>query len=504
MKRFMRSLLGVSVIAMMPVIAGAAGTYYDANLYQSPQRYGSSYGANRGGYYNNYGAGRGYDQSMQNMGTSKNAAQKSKKSDKGGVNKRGFYLNADFRHEMANWDFEMNDAGSRLRYDNLTWNVLSAEGAYYFGDSTPMQLKIGLSYGKQYGESSMIDDDISNGAYDYIDYDEGRLSGYAMSIGSSKNGTQTGFNASFGLTDYFKKGALKITPSLGFRYFKHELITQNNAGLTMDVFMSNADQGIVNCVSVGGETQCDPFIGVGPFYSGTAIIVDGNGDSYYVIGGRKKVGNELSDIVIAIPGGATEADIDLGDTYYYSQAGTSHKYETTWMGPYIALDAEYAINNTNVVNAGIEFGLPVYNSKGDQPFRTDWAHPTSVEDKGSLGDAYHLGLNATWSTAISDSMMFTLGLTYDYYKVSKADATTYINQSYYTGQVSAIEDVIEYLEDPAHPGTQEQIDVYTAALAEAQGVVDYYNSKGWKEESKDEIESIYKSMGIRAGISVKF
>ena len=508
MKRFMRCLLGVSVIAMMPVIAGAAGTYYDGNLYKSPQRYGSSYGTNRGGYYNNYGAGRGYDQSMQNMGTNKYTAQKSKKSEKDSVSKQGLHLSVDYRHEMANWDLEMNNAGSRLRYDNLTWNVISGEGAYYFGSSTPMQIKIGARYGKQFGETSMIDDDISNGAYDYVDYDEGRLSGYAMSIGTSEGGTQMGFNAAFGLTDFFKMGALKITPSIGFRYFKHELITKNNSGLTMDVLVSNGNQGIYNCVYSDGETQCDPFIGVGPFYNSNDAVItyieDGVTVAYYMIGGRAKVGDELSDIFIGIPSGAASADIDLGDTYYYTQSGTSHKYETTWMGPYIALDAEYAINNTNFINAEVEFGLPVYDSKGDQPYRTDWEHPTSVEDKGSLGDAYHLGLNATWSTALTDSMMFSLGLTYDYYKASKADATTYISRSYYNGRVTLIEEIIDYLEDPAHPGTAAQIASYQAALADAQSVVDYYSSKGWKEESKDEIESIYKSMGIRAGISVKF
>ena len=256
-------------------------------------------------------------------------------------------------------------------------------------------------------------------------------------------------------------------------------------------------------VSIGPETQCDPFVGVGPFYSGNAVLVDGNNEPYYMIGAREEINGELSDIFINIPGGNL-ALVDLGDTYYYTQSGTSHKYNTTWMGPYIALDAEYTINSTNFVNAGIEFGLPIYHSKGDQPFRIDWDHPTSVEDKGSLGDAYHLGLNATWSTAISDNLMFSLGLTYDYYNVNKADATTYINRSYYTDQVTILQDILDYLEDPAHPGTQAQIDAYTAALTDAQYVVNYYAAKGWKEESKDEIESIYKSMGIRAGISVKF
>ena len=45
---------------------------------------------------------------------------------------------------------------------------------------------------------------------------------------------------------------------------------------------------------------------------------------------------------------------------------------------------------------------------------------------------------------------------------------------------------------------------YQTSLTEAQEIVDYYNGQGWKIESKDEIKSVYSSMGIRMGVSVKF
>ena len=173
-------------MAMMPVIAGAAGTYYNDSLYQNPQRYGN----NGGGYYNSYGAGRGYGQGMQTMGTQKYSAQKSKKATKKSADKNGFYLNASLIHEFANWDFEMNNAGSRLRYDNLSWNVISGDGAYYFGSEIPMVVKFGARYGKQFGETSMIDDDISNGPYGSVSYEPGTVSGYAMSVGTSDGGSQ--------------------------------------------------------------------------------------------------------------------------------------------------------------------------------------------------------------------------------------------------------------------------------------------------------------------------
>lgn len=485
MKRFALSLFGVSIMAMMPVIAGAAGTYYNGNLYQNPQRYGS----NGGGYYNSYGAGSGYAQATQNMGTQKYAKQKSK-ADKNNAVKQGFHLDANLAHEFASWNFEMNEAGSKLHYDNLSWNVINGEMAYYFGSSVPMQIKVGGRYGKQFGESPMIDDDISGGAYGYEDYAIGRISGYAMSAGTSKDGTQFGFNAGFGLTDLFNIGRVKITPSLGYRYLKYKLYTQENSGLTMDVFDGNSSHPYVNCIEVGGETQCDPYV----------AFVDGSGE-LWATGRVINIDGSLSDYILA-PDSITVAGVSLGDTYYYSQSGTSHKYETEWSGPYVALDMEYTINNNNFVNAGIEFGLPMYSSKGDQPYRVDWAHPTSVEDKGKFGNAYHLGLSAMWSTAVSDSVALSLGMTYDYYKVKDADATTYINRSYYNSIVTSLEDAIEYLTD--HGASAATIAIYQDKLTDAEKAVDFYSAKGWKIESKDEIKSIYSAMGIRMGVSVKF
>ena len=130
------------------------------------------------------------------------------------------------------------------------------------------------------------------------------------------------------------------------------------------------------------------------------------------------------------------------------------------------------------MTAGLEFGLPTYKSVGNQPYRIDWAHPTSVEDKGGLGDAWHLGLNAMWSTSISDSAMLSVGMTYDYYSVKGADATTYLNAGYYQDLLDA-----GYI-------TEDEYNEYASA--------------GWKVESKGEIESIYKSIGIHVGVNVKF
>ena len=67
--------------------------------------------------------------------------------------------------------------------------------------------------------------------------------------------------------------------------------------------------------------------------SDTESVVDVNGNHLNVLV------NANGGYVILNDAGASQ--IDVGNTYYYEQSGTSHKYETTWAGPYVAFDAEY-------------------------------------------------------------------------------------------------------------------------------------------------------------------
>jgi len=234
--------------------------------------------------------------------------------------------------------------------------------------------------------------------------------------------------------------------------------------------------------------QCNPFL----------LFIGGSGDTTIGQFLRDENGSFVVDsygnFIIEVPGGSTR--LDVGETYYYEQYGTSHSYETTWSGPYVAFDVEYRINNDNMVNGQVELGLPIYHSKGDQPYRYDWAHPTSVEDKGSLGKAYHFGMGANWVTSITDSTTLSLGFTYDYYKVSDADAKTYLNVAFYSEQLEAVNEILS-------SGT-----VLTATeLTDYQNLQSYLyqlQSSGWTLEDKSEINSVYKSMGMRVGINMKF
>ena len=484
------------ILMLVPFAANAAGTYY-TGAYQSPQtRYSTqTYAQRQTGYNRSYTTPSYASTRYNTYNTAGNAAAQNTAAttQQSGASaqaskKTGFWLDAGITHQMAQWQFEMAQSGSILSYDNIGWNVLDVSAGYAFGvGKTTMQIDAGLLYGMQWGESAMYDDDITNGGYlvtTWIDKNGdfiGDQIGHAMSIGTSKGGNMLGFNVGFGLTDMFRIGNVRLTPSVGFRYLKYKLTTENNYGLAVDTHA---------CLEVNGEVQCDPAI----------VIIQPNGEQQ--IFWRDNISQTIPPKDYDIPSGSV---ISTEGTYYYQQPGESHSYETTWMGPYLALDMDYDINQNNAVNARVELGLPGYKSVGDQPYRFDWQHPKSVEDEAGMFGAFHFGLGANWTTAITDSVALSIGLTYDYYTVSGADAKTYLNMNYYDDLYN---ERLEIWKDEYPTDTED----YMLGLVEGvKGDTTAMNIEYLREacpggvcKTDGEIESFYKSLGIRVGISARF
>lgn len=518
-----RFLFKCSALLMVPVAANAAGTYYTGN-YQSPQsRYSQQSYSQRAkttsysqqgvsAYSRNQYANAGYmtGRAAQNAAQQRQSTQQNRAAIQTG--NQGFWLGGGLSRQTSMWQFEMKESESILHYDNVDWNVLDIKGGYKFAaGNTPMQIDAGFKFGMQAGESTMVDDDITNGGYFVTEWVDGNVCeqvdsdgncirykhlgnqmGNSLSIGTSKDGSMMEFNAGIGLTDFFRWGNLKVTPSVGWRYLKYKLETHNNHGLAVDTYTG---QG--GCYSVDGsdEIQCDPVV---IFY-----FYDAHGHLNQYLATRSDTDGDgvinFND-EIKIPTDASYEFVNAGGTYYYGQPGISHSYEVAWSGPYFALDMLYDINQNNAVNAYLELGLPSYKATGDQPYRFDWKHPKSVEDTAGVGSAFHLGMGANWTTAITDTVAFSLGVTYDYYNVSGADAKTYLNDTYYMGIYN---DLLGQWEaagfteaDMINPKTGDPIALNIIKLEQ--------DCPGWVCSADGEIESFYKSLGVRIGINAKF
>lgn len=509
MKVISKVLFNCSMLLMMGAAAHAAGTY-PTGAYQSPQKKYSQQGVSA--YNRNQYANAGYS-TKQNNRVNQNQPVVSSGT------QNGFTFDAGLSKQTSMWQFEMKSAGSKLHYDNVDWLVFNAGGKYVFGGNTKFQVDAGLQYGMQTGETTMVDDDISHGGYlygEYYLYDEndnlvkaGDKIGHALSVGTSKGGSMLGFHAGFGLTDFMKIGKLKITPSVGWRYLKYTLETTNNKGTVV----VNGDFDGSCMTFADGSTQCWPLVAIYddlanyPIYPGYTYF-DANGTALDIVNGSFVDPNtgEAAEPVYAAVGTWIGGFAEVDGTFYFEQPDVSHSYEVAWSGPYVALDMRYDINPTNVVTANVELGLPSYSAVADQPYRFDWQHPKSIEDKAGLGGALHFGLGANWSTALSDSIALTVGVTYDYYSVSGADATTYFNSDYYAG---IYDSMVAGMMQETGLGQLEAENILLNgnddyAPNDVAIMIRELEDNGWKDVADGEIESFYKSLGIRVGLRAKF
>lgn len=539
MKFLSRFLFDCSAIVLMSAAAHAAGTYYTGN-YQSPQRsYAQQSYAQRARTTNSYSsqgvsaynrnqyANAGYTSSR--TGTAQQQSQQKRAATQN--SKHGFSLDAGLSKQVAMWDFKMNTAGSNLHYDNIDWLTFDVGGKYVFDvGNTTLQIGAGLQYGMQTGESTMIDDDISHGGFPdglfyggYYDeeagtnkYFYGTRMGHAISTGVSKDGSMLGFNVGVGLTDFFKWGNLKITPSVGWRYLKYKLETSETKGNA--VFTSDYGN---ECVTFDdGSTQCGPLITISEGYepgslhvypgytyfdaNGVVLDINQNGNFVYPAGLPNQ--GEIAEPAYAaiLVSGWQYAEAD--GTFYFDQPGVSHSYEVEWSGPYVGLDMQYDINQYNVVTANVELGLPSYTATGDQPYRYDWQHPKSVQDEAGIGSGFHFGAGANWRTAITDAVSFSVGLTYDYYTVSDADATTFWDPVY--GE-QAYKYALEWWMSE-YGLTQDLAEQYmlTGMTIDGENVpaesIAIIRANNWEDKVDGEIESFYKSLGIRVGLNARF
>ena len=525
MARKLHFLLHCSIFALLPVMANAAGTYINSynnykgtvqrnygNLGKDAQPfhdYGNTYGLQLDGYN---GPSANAMRNKNNMVNSNNNKNNTKvRSGIASTSQRGgFGADAGLSHQFAMWKFDMGTAGSKLHYDNVHWNVFDVNAKYDFNmGNTMLRVNGGMQYGMQFGDSTMVDDDITNGGWLVEKWNvdttgDGNADQtwtqqtHALSVGTSNDGSMTGFHAGLGLVDFWNFGNFKITPSIGYRYFKYKLETKNNYGMSLDT----VDGATNYCQSAGGEMQCLPFV---------VFVTSSNQAVLGTITGTDLNGDGIADTFsyITVPDGVSYLETE--NTYYYSQAGISHSYEVEWAGPYLALDMDYSITMDDAINARVEFGLPSYTSTGDQPYRPDWQHPKSLEDNAGFGDAYHFALGMNWLHAITDSVMLTLGMTFDYYHVSGADATTYLNPNYYMTNYFYNEAVAankQFEQNNAGVAFENWSDSdkngYLYNLQNIIQPIDALAAAGWKQESKGEIESMYKSMGLRLGIQAKF
>jgi len=387
----------------------------------------------------------------------------------------GFSVSAGLSYQTSSWHFDMNRAGSILEWNNVDWAVVDLGGAYRFNvNGMSMAVDIGLRFGTQIGETSMIDDDITNGGNfhfnlcvagvdncppflpngqqnpDHI----GSVVQDGMSIGRSSGNSMFGYHIGLSFPGNFQIGNARITPSVGWRHTNFNFTTRNNNGIILTTGLCEP--------GTRDEIFCDPYIVFWPDDGGSpTLIIDGPF------------------------GSPVNGEMEVDGSFFFHQPGTSHDYDVTWAGPFVALGIEYQINHNNIIEGRIEIGFPGYDAVGNQPYRIDWRRNDPLRDRAGIFGAMHIGLGANWLTRVSDNIMLSLGMTYDHFTVSDADTTTHLNSQYW----------LDWREWGVDNNRQDIIDRVDTLMEDCPNWVCRFDS---------EVNSWYRSFGLRVGLNARF
>ncbi len=267
-------------------------------------------------------------------------------------------------------------------------------------------------------------------------YDESRPNegSFTISVGEMSGDTM-GFRVGFGANKVWDLGGWKLSPSIGYEIFNHNLEMSNhlypNPGIYLPLLTDAGDYvyGDVNgnfftvpqvyappddlfqvCMSPEDIKIVQTSAGSGFFDLGTSLNIGDwtNGDYDWGVG--------AGNCVVIGGDGAIEIP------------GTTHIYNTSWSGVYVGLEMEKQMTLVDSLRFYVQFGLPSYYSEGIWPNRTDWQQSPSFTEEGNNG-AYSYRAEMEYNYQMSTNMQLSVRVDTNFFHVGEISGKLFVAES---------------------------------------------------------------------------
>jgi hypothetical protein len=339
------------------------------------------------------------------------------------------HVYAGYTRRNANFQFETG-VNSILEWDDMIFNEITI-GAQHNFDLRNFDLFVygEYTYGSMNGGGWSVD-------YDLEPYNASnpRYGIFTISVGDLSGDTN---HLRFGLGSkhIWDIGGWKLSPSVGYEIFKHNLEMSNhiypNPGIYLPLMTQDGNY-------VYGDAAGNYF---------AVPTTENPGDGFYQVcmspedikvvlsTGTGQIGNSSQGLVVGdyvsgdVPWGVEVGEcIIIGGDGKIQIDGTTHIYNTTWSGFYVGLEMEKQMTLSDKLRFYVQFGMPKYSSEGTWPNRTDWQQNPSFIDKGSNG-SYSYRAEMEYNYKISDRMQLTLKADTHYFYVGKIPGELYIAEN---------------------------------------------------------------------------
>ncbi|MDE6250208.1 MAG: hypothetical protein K2M34_01050 [Alphaproteobacteria bacterium] len=341
-------------------------------------------------------------------------------------------LYAGYARRFADFEFKTG-VNSVLEWDDMVFDEIEVGARHNFSlRDFDMFAYAEYTYGKMNHGGLSMD-------YDLEPFESSlpEVGIFTISMGDL-SGKTNHFKFGIGAHHVWDIGGWKISPSIGYEIFKHNLEMSNhmypNPGIYLPLLTQHGDY-------VFGDDA-------GHYYSIPQSEAAYAPEDWYQVcmtpEDIKVVYTNISNGSICPEGAQCELEVkdyleSFGDIWGVGPdecviiggdgpvivQGTTHIYNTTWSGFYVGLEIEKQMTLTDKLRFYMQFGLPKYSSEGIWPNRTDWQQNPSFLDEGSSG-AYSYSAEMEYNLRLSDRMQLALKVDTNLFHVGNIPGKLYL------------------------------------------------------------------------------
>jgi hypothetical protein len=334
-------------------------------------------------------------------------------------------LSLDYTRRFANFDFKTG-VNSVLKWDDMVFNELTARI-----DGNFKLKNYDLFAYAEYGMGSMSSAGFSMD-YDLEPYDHNQkdVGIFTISVGK-QSGTTDHMKFGFGAKNIWDIGGWKLSPSIGYEIFHHNLEMSDHYYPNPAVYIplltpdgqyifGDADG---NYFAVN-QSQAQQAVDEG--YYQVCLSPEDIALATVSNGAISMTGYTYDPNNPYLPWGVGPGQcVIIGGDGAILVSGTTHIYNTTWSGIYLGLEVEKQLTWNDKLRFYLQVGMPNYSSEGIWPNRTDWQQNPSFIDKGSNGSYSYLA-EMEYNYKMSDRLNLSLKVDTNLYHVGGIPGELYV------------------------------------------------------------------------------
>ena len=333
---------------------------------------------------------------------------------------------AGYSRRFAYFQFRTG-VNSVLEWDDMLFNEINVGAQHNFSlQNFDLFAYANYSYGVMASGGLSMDYDLE--PYDWADE---RYGIFTISMGQ-ESGRSEHLRLGFGARHIWDIWGWKLSPSIGYEIFKHNLKMSNhlypNQGIYLPLMATSGDyvygdeEGNYYTLPIDSPAPSDWYqVCMSP--EDIKIV---NSPTHYAILGQTFSTTDYTESLGDIPWGVYGGEcVIIGGDGPVLVDGTTHIYNTTWSGFYIGLEMEKQMTLSDKLRFYVQFGLPKYSSEGIWPNRDDWQQNPSFLDEGSNG-AYSYAAEMEYTLKISNRLQLALKVDTNYFHVGKIGGELYV------------------------------------------------------------------------------